>query len=267
MKMLKAKLIFYFLSLCFSSLNAQIIIKVIPGYVLINRDTGIGNLNEKIKVYRFQGDRMIPVGQVRIIRFHQGQTAAKIVSVEPGLKIVVGDFVSEKKHDDASISQIFTKQKNVNGGLHGGRFLPSSNLENSFEDSYSLGAFFKLVTLKNHSFFVEVSYPLLKNKFAGTNDIESSMVLVHISDHIRLGNRIHWDVGGGLYYSKMSVNLNGQSIDESESYSGFFVGLSVDFTNPSRFTFSPAIRYHAYKTEINWNEFIISGINVYFSIF
>lgn len=265
--MLRTKFILYFLILCFSSLNAQVIIKVIPGYVLIDTDTGIGDLNEKIEVYRLKGDGVIPVGQVRIIRFRQGQTAAKIVSMESGFAIIVGDFVSEKKLDDAAISQIPMEQKNVNGGLHGGRFLPSSNLENSLENSYSLGVFLKLITLENHSFFVEVSYPLLKNKYAGTNDIESTMILVHISDHIRLGNRIHWDVGGGLYYSQMSVNMNGQSIDKSESYTGFFVGLSVDFTNASRFIFSPALRYHAYKTEINWNEFIISGVNVYFSLF
>ena len=61
--------------------------------------------------------------------------------------------------------------------------------------------------------------------------------------------------------------MNAQTLEDTDSYTGFFVGLSVDLGGSSWGTFSPMVRYHAYKAEEDWYEFVIGGVNVYFSIF
>ena len=265
---------------CLSSLNAQIIIKVISGYVLIDKDTGIGKLNEEIKVYRLKGDGVVTVGQVRILRFQDGKTGAQVVREEPGFKIGVGDFVVEKRSDEVTAPRVVPKRtildkpsgriprkrkKSGSVGVHLGILIPASNLEDTFENSYSLGVTLKLITVGNHSIFVDAAYPILKMMPNGTVDTKSSLYLVHLVDHIRMRNRIHWDVGGGIYY--LSWSVAGQDAKESELYTGFFIGFSVDFTGSSGITFSPTIRYHAYKVETDWFEFIVGGMNVYFSVF
>lgn len=271
--------------LCFSmwslsSLHSQIIIKVIRGYVLVDTDTGIGRLNEVIKVYRLKDDGLITVCRVRILRFQDGKTGAQIISEEPGYKISVGDFVGEKRTDakrapkTSSRRSAETSEQNVprrrgdaRVGVHLGRFVPASNLEDVFENSYSLGLSLKLLAAGRHTFTLDGTCPVLRTASVGSGDVESSLYMVHLVDHIRSGYRIHWDIGGGIYYSRWSATVNRQTIKSTDSYTGFFVGFSVDFGGSSWGTFSPMVRYHAYKAEEDWYEFVIGGVNVYFSVF
>jgi len=263
-----------------SLLHSQVIVKVIPGYVLIDTDTGIGRLNEVIKVYRLKDDGLITVGRVRILRFQDGKTGAQIVSEESGHKISVGDFVGEKRTDAKRTSKASSKRSSETSeqnvprwrgdarvGVHLGRFVPASSLEDTFENSYSLGLSLRLLTAGRHTFTLDGTCPVLRTASVWSGDVESSLYMVHLVDHIRSGYRIHWDIGGGIYYSRWSAMVNGQTIKSTDSYTGFFVGLSVDFGGSSWGVFSPMVRYHAYKVEEDWYEFVIGGVNVYFSVF
>ena len=270
------------LVLCVPISKAQSIIRVIPNYVLIDTDTGIGKLKEKIKVYRSTDDEIITIGEVQILAFRDGMTAARIVGLQPGLDIAVGDFVElkstepsdisqadkEDRDRDQSADQLYDERRKMNrAGVHIGRFIPSSHLENTFENSFSLGISFKLMDVRPHSIFIDATYPILNENLANTSNIKSSLYLLHLLDSIQVGQRIHFDVGGGIYYSSVSGGMNGQLMKESEPYFGFFLGLSMDFIGALGWTFCPLVRYHTYKVETDWNEFLVGGMNVYFSIF
>ena len=118
-----------------------------------------------------------------------------------------------------------------------------------------------------HHLYVDATYPVLKSKIAGVELNPSSLYVLNVVDHIRLGERIHFDMGAGLYFSGGSNTSGGQSNKETSTSSGFFLGLSLDFLSLSGWLFSPRVRYHAYHLNGNWNEFALGGMNVYFSLF
>ncbi len=195
-----------------------------------------------------------------------------------GYTILKGDFVSEKNKKNLGYSSSRSPQpipgnrtetpkpspnKTDRFGVHIGRFLPSSHLENNYLPSFTIGAYAKLLTFWNHSIFVDITYPFLKMPTDRTSNIETSLFLAHLVDHIRMGNRIHFDVGGGLYYSKWEDSVSGEI--GSNSNPGFFMGFSLDFFNPIGLTFTPMIRYHNYHQESNWIEFVVGGLNLSYS--
>ena len=272
-------LIFSCFLLSYIPSHAQYITKIIPQYVLIDRDTGIGQLNEEIDVYRLVGEKIIHVGKVKILRSEQGKTGAKIVYVNSGMQMTVGDFVrvvnSTQKTDNESgkisnpISSPVSLQRTVDNrmGAYLARFVPASNLENGFENSYSIGASFKLITMNAHSFYIDLHYPLFKMESVLPSSITYSLLMIQLIDRVRIMDRVYYEVGGGLYRLSLSGNISGMTLDETRSYSGFFVGLSLDLFRSNTMTFTPTIRMHTYSVEKNWVEFVVGGVNVYFSVF
>ncbi|MBN2029925.1 hypothetical protein JW824_06730 [bacterium] len=254
------------------SLHAQYITKIIPQYVLINRDTGVGELNEEVDVYRLVGDRIVHVGRVKILRFEQGKAAAKIINVNPGMQIVVGDFVrpgSSVVTPGNQSNRSFSSNRRIHDqlGIHLARFVPASNLESGFQNSYNIGASFKLIGMKNHSLYMDVSYPLMKFQLGLPNDIKSSLLIIQLSDRIRVWDRVYYNIGYGFYRSTLSGNIAGIAFNETRSYGGFFIGLSLDLIVSPIMTIAPTIRMHTYNIEGNWAEFVVGGVNVYFSVF
>jgi hypothetical protein len=265
-------------TICITSAHAQIIIKTVKEYVLIDTDTNIGSLNEKIRVYRLHRKDVIDVGQIQIVKFKDGKTAAKIIKENRGFRILKGDFVSEKKKtgfgysqsaSSGQISKSNTKtpvkalQKTDRLGVHIGRFLPSSHLENDYLPCYTIGGYIRLIRIWNHSFFINATVPLLKMAPDRNMYLETNMFFLNVVDHIRVGKRIHFDVGGGLYYYKWENPTTGES--GSDSYTGFSLGLSLDFFSPIGITLSPMIRCHTYLQDDEWREFIVGGMNLSYS--
>lgn len=278
--MTKIRTIFFALILLFSFsfLSAQVITKVVDKYVLIDKDAGVGKLNEKVKVYRIVGNDVISVGQVQILKFQNGKAAAKILKLNRGFQIQKGDFISMNKSKpplaaqpysghsgsgEKSIKQVDMRSKTDRLGIHIGRFMPSSHFENIYVNSFSLGGYYKFVTLGNHSYFFEVDFPILKSPENEISDEKTSLLLCHLVDHIQMGGRIHFDLGGGVTYKTMKNEQTGMT--ESGTYFGFFLGFSVDFFSQLSMTFSPMIRYHTYSEASRWNEFVIAGLNISYS--
>ena len=218
------------------------ITKVVDKYVLIDKDAGVGKLNEKVKVYRIVGDDVLSVGKVQLLKFQNGKAAAKIVKLNRGFQIQKGDFVSMNKSKPSLAAQPYsghsgigqkqTKLVNMRSktnrlGIHIGRFLPSSHFENIYVNSFSLGVYYKFVTLGTHSLYFEVDYPILKIPENEISNEKTSLLFCHLVDHIQMGGRIHFDLGGGVTYKTMQNEQT--SITESGTYLGFFLGFSVDF--------------------------------------
>ncbi len=276
MNVFKKNFIFICLFLCNIPLYAQYITKIIPQYVLIDRDTGIGRLNEEIDVYRLVGEKVIHVGKVKILRFEQGRTGAKIVYVNPGMQITVGDFVrtesSTQKTDNESsnisnpISGAASSKRMIDNriGAYLARFVPASNLEDGFDNSYSIGASFKLITMNTHSFYVDLHYPLFKMELDLPSSTTYHLLIVQLIDRARIMDRVYYEVGGGLYRFSTSGSI---TVNETKSFAGFFVGLSLDLFRSNTMTFAPTIRMHTYSVEKDWFEFVVGGVNVYFSLF
>jgi hypothetical protein len=274
----------FLLLFSFTSVSAQIITRIVKAYVLIDTDTGVGELNEKVNVYRLIDNDVVSVGQVEILKFQAGKAGAKISKLYRGFQIKIGDFVSTKKPDPVMLGGAYsgksmTTQKQPMTqtqtgpatrrtqtdrlGIHVGRFLPGSHIENIYVNSFSLGAYFKLVDVWNHSFFVDINYPIFKQSTNVDNEQTTSLILAHLVDHIRVGGRIHFDLGGGAYYKSTKEIATG--ITGTGTYLGFFVGFSMDFFSQAGLTFSPMLRYHTYHEGIRWNEFVIGGVNVAYS--
>lgn len=83
------------------------IVKVIPGYVLIDTDQNIGKVGDVIRVYRATGDGQRNIGTVQIVRFKSGRAAAKIVKQGAGFTIKAGDFLEGFGPADDSIDSLF----------------------------------------------------------------------------------------------------------------------------------------------------------------
>ena len=69
------------------------VVRVRSEYILIGTEQGVGNVNDIIQIQRATDRGLVNVGMVKIIRFNNGMTAARIMSEERGMKIRVGDFV------------------------------------------------------------------------------------------------------------------------------------------------------------------------------
>lgn len=83
------------------------IVKVIPGYVLIDTDQNIGAIGDVIRVYRATADGQRNIGTVQIVRFKAGRAAAKIVKQGAGFTIKAGDFLEGFGPADDSIDSLF----------------------------------------------------------------------------------------------------------------------------------------------------------------
>lgn len=77
------------------------IVKIVSDYVLVDADSEIGEINEIVRVHRRTEQGFVDVGRVKLFRFRDGKTAAKIVREAERFQIQIGDvvFVREPELD------------------------------------------------------------------------------------------------------------------------------------------------------------------------
>ena len=306
-------LFFAYFSLGIPFLYSQLIMKVIPDYVLIDTDLGIGERNQRIRVYRAVEDSIVTIGLVRIVEFRDGKTAARILVQEGDYSISVGDFVKynvatanvdasffnrqwyheqvygsnynevkalQPSASEDSSADVREEETSVDGdtvythrephhplGLYVGFFYPGVILENSVEYGIGLGVSGKIGRIHTHHFFLEATYAAQVLKPVLRERMKSSLVLLNLIDHIQVAERIHFDFGGGVYYTKTIVTESGNSMEDSGFHAGFSVGISMDIAGIQGLNYCPSVRYHMYRDEGEWIEFVLGGITVTYALF
>ncbi|HHS12297.1 MAG TPA: hypothetical protein ENN03_00850 [bacterium] len=277
-------------------LTAQVIEKVVPGYVLINTDIGLGETGKTLWVYRLSGENIYYIGRVKILRFQEGKTAAQIIHEAPLLNIQQGDRVLGERIQSGKLSQPPSRMQETprqpasepvpetrgrtepdfptqpSGpapalGIRVARFMPRAGLS-GFEDSYLIGLSLRLLQAGRHGLRVEAAYPFLTLKTPGALDIQTTLITLHLVNHIRMGEQGHYDIGGGLYYFHARAVINGESITESDPFWGFFFGYSIDIPVVNGFAAAPYFRIHVYQQEIapgtkEWSGFMTGGVTVH----
>ena len=69
------------------------IVRRVSDYILVGTDRGIGAIDDEIAVYRMTDSGVVQVGRIRIVKFQNGQTAARVSEEKDGYQIAVGDIV------------------------------------------------------------------------------------------------------------------------------------------------------------------------------
>jgi len=113
------------LILFYQAVHSQNIIKIIPDYVLIDTDKNIGSVGDTLITYRSLTHKDVVTGYLKIVRFHNGKTAAKIIEESYIYKISQRDFV--KKADVAS-NDILKTSDNPRGSRFGIGLIYTTNL-------------------------------------------------------------------------------------------------------------------------------------------
>lgn len=99
-----------------ASLHAQKIIKVTPHYVLIDTADGIGQLNETVLIKRNVDQKIIAIGTIKLVKFHNGKTVAKIIQELEPYHVEIGDFVKSQTGNENLIDN-FTQKQSINNGF------------------------------------------------------------------------------------------------------------------------------------------------------
>lgn len=92
MKIYILSLLLLFFILLPSILFDQKIIKIIPNYILIDTDKNL-KINDVIKVFRYEHNNEILIGEIKIVKFDKGRSAAKILLEENNYNISIGDYI------------------------------------------------------------------------------------------------------------------------------------------------------------------------------
>lgn len=90
---------------CSVSSSAQNVINILREYVVIDTDVGIGQIGKTVQIQRRTHQGVVEVGTVRLLKFHEGKAAAKIVKEIKPFRIKIGDFVKDQNE-----SEDFTRQ-------------------------------------------------------------------------------------------------------------------------------------------------------------
>lgn len=168
-------------------------------------------------------------------------------------------------YSDSSVPVSFRERKD-NGYIHLGLFTPGSQLDGLTNNSFSLGLAYNFTPLQNHGFMIDFTVPFLLKK---SSEVTSSLFILQFFDHMRLGERTHYDFGLGLYFSSTQIKSTDTETDikNSGAYFGFSMGISLNAFILNKIAFTPAIRCHTYKADETWNVFALFDINGHFSIF
>ncbi len=174
--MIKKVQIFLYLIFFHLMASSQTIIKVKGSYVLINTAERIGEINEKIYVYRGSSATQVKIGRIKILKFQGTQTAGQIIYEKSDNKISVGDFVLQKNEDlNKSTNNINTIQKtfdlliewNPPNGM-GVKFLLRSKI------GYFLGTNVSLLSpdVKLYNWSQDRAENFYNSRFSGLTDAE-----------------------------------------------------------------------------------------------
>jgi hypothetical protein len=255
-------------------LFAQEIIRVIPKFVLIDTDQNMGEIGDMLTVYRETASGPIQIGKVKIVRFSKGNTGAKIVRIEPGLSISIGDFVQNEKVLKSAVhyfakkkeeSETTSRQSIGRIGIQLSRFVPGYALNQILESCYSVGASLIVADFNPHTFFIDWTYPLLELKPAMSDYASPSLWSIHLGDRIHVGKRICYDAGVGLVQSSLPLADSVSQGTSRRSDAGFFLGMSLPLNSGSSMIMLPFIRCYLYQSEGEWRIFALAGMCMYLS--
>ena len=100
-----------------SHLSIQKIIKVMPGYVLIDSGVGIKEISRPVNVYRMRSQFMRSVGMVELVEYIDEKVVAKIVEENTRSKIRAGDFIylPYKSHEELNVREYIKFLEDENG--------------------------------------------------------------------------------------------------------------------------------------------------------
>ena len=273
---MKNKYLFILLLLFLTSpVFSQKIIRIIPGYVLIDIDEGLGEINDYLYVYRKTDQGVYYIGTVKILKFGINQTAARVIKLNSNQTIHLGDYVSQfdpESVKDKLISPArrwrepgYIKKEPLltNAGARVGMYAPATHMTGLYGRSPSIGIFAAFLRQNVHTLYADINYVYLLNANNTNTTIGSALYHVHIFDRIRTGDRIFYEIGAGVYYFRypdMNPNISKFNI-------GLFYGLSLDITRTDKYTLSPSVRAYTFRQESGWYVFGGLYLNVSFKLY
>jgi len=271
------KHIFLCLFLLFSASPAfsQKIIRIIPGYVLIDVSEGLGKIDDHLYVYRKSNQGVHYIGTVKIIKFNINQTAAKIVKLNTNQTIQLGDYVSKMNPESVKQKLVSPVKRwrepgyikktplSANAGVRLGMFAPATHLAGYYTKSPSLGIYAAFLNEKIHTLYIDLNYVYILDAMTIDDPVGSALYHVHICDRLRTGDRIFYEIGAGIYYFR-HPDMNPNAVKFNL---GLFYGLSLDLTRTDQFTLSPSIRAYTFRKETRWYVFAGLDLNVSFKLY
>jgi hypothetical protein len=279
--------------------------RVITGYVLIDTDQGIGKINDILQIYRMDYNTEIYIGQIRLRKFQNGKTGAKIIYTEPGYKMQVGDFVKIKSKDIEDIpildtyDMIYDNKKNNNyetkqtkendlaydifiedEGYTKQHINTKKKSDKHNQISAHLGIFTpssSLVGTVGTSPNIGINYMLVgSTKHSLYVDLTIPIMKTKSQGVkssliiLNLFDRIK--VKNRLYYDlgiglyNSSTKIGSKKIESGSNF-GFLIGFSIDLFTSWGISFTPSIKIHSYNTKSDWKDFAVFDLNMFFTLF
>jgi len=265
---------------------SQTIEKVIPGYVLIKADVAVGQVGDVVRVYRFSPRGIRYIGSVKIIRFADNKAAAKIIQEVEGLNIKEGDYISlripkilinpealrtvdrDLRRTNAAVaSDDYHKyDTTTNTQISVGRVVPGPLFSETLKASYTVGAAVRIKTFPRHALYLDILYPFFQSRDT-FSDIKQTLFMIYVTEHIRLRDRMYYQVGAGFNFAGTSVTDQSGTRNINDTHMGFFLGTDLEVYRSSGWTAAPSVRLYAYKSDTGWHEFATAGLNINFRLF
>ena len=279
-------------------ISAQQIVKIIKQYALIDTDQGIGDIGDRVSVYRHTSGSSEYVGRVVLLKFKDGKAACKIIEGQ----VRIGDVVKtaddllldellgaedeypnieEYSEDDQQVSTEYNenqigfnppaKKGKTEFGLLTGGFIPLGGMADAYTISPNLGFFVSIPVKKNYNIVFEAAYPflLLQSEYVDVFesygiDVNASLSMITMYDRYAVSSSFLLDLGGGIYLPRISVSGFGERETATEAYWGLCAGPTFNLASPKRMKLYFSGKYHAYKIGDQWAKFIRADIQVAF---
>ena len=281
-----------------SLISAQQIVKIIKQYALIDTDQGIGEIGDRVSVYRHTSGSSEYAGRVVLLKFKDGKAACKIIEgqVRIGDVIKTADDllleellgtednypgIDEYSEDDRQVSTEYTEnQTGLNPpeqkgktefGLLAGGFIPLGEMADAYTISPNIGIFVSIPVRKHYNIVFEAAYPflLLQSEYAdvfesyGVN-VNATIIMVTLYDRYAISPSFLLDIGGGLYLPRISISGFGESESISETHWGLGVGPTLRIGNSASLKLYLSGKFHTYRIGDEWTKFIRMDIQIAF---
>lgn len=266
-------------SIVFSAVHiqAQSVIKIVNNYVLIDSDKGLGAPGDHLEVYRVEGGLPAVIAHVRIVRFHQGRTAAMVLSVEMGRQIQLGDRIalSDEKLNDlvkgspvkkggaagagASSSQKPSPLPIERLGLGVGVWVPGPELDVRQSAEFALTLRGTPLRWGRKALAAELTLPIFRT-LSGTA-FKRSQVDLDILIRLNMGRRLNYELGGGLALIRAAQE------DASVLKPTFRMGMALDLKTPWGWPASLFSSFKIFKANRGWGAYVLGGVRVGLPVF
>lgn len=279
-------------------ISAQQIVKIIKQYALIDTDQGIGDIGDRVSVYRNTSGGSEYAGRVVLLKFKDGKAACKIIEGQ----VRIGDIIKtaddllmeellgaedeysdiqEYSEDDQYTTTEYTENQiglnppeqkgRTEFGLLAGGFIPLGGMADAYTISPNLGFFVSIPVKKYYNIVFEAAYPflLLQSEYAdvfesyGVN-VNATIIMVTLYDRYAMSPTFLLDIGGGLYLPRISISGFGESESISETHWGLGVGPTLLIGNSTSLKLYLSGKFHTYRIGDEWTKFIRMDIQVAF---